>query len=269
MATVKGPFEFTGSIKGVSFYTQRGTDKVVMRTKGGASKEKIAKSPNFEKLRLNQQEWSGCVKMSRALTTSFYELKRLADFNVSAAFNGIAKSIQKTDTESPLGTRSLLFSKYKQTLDGYQLNRKYPFTSILRITPQWNIDRERLRAEVTLPRINTGTQLVNFPNLPYFRILVTLGSISDMAISGERNDYTPVNEELHELSCKWISNWYSTETIIDEQQIVVSIYEELQSKLTDDVSLILGVGVEFGKVGFDGNPVEVKYAGCAKVLGVR
>ncbi len=79
----------------------------------------------------------------------------------------------------------------------------------------------------------------------------------------------PINEDLLELSCKWISQWYSTETIIDEQQIGVSIYEELQSKLTDDVSLILGVGVEFGKVGFDGNPVEVKYAGCAKVLGVR
>ena len=269
MATVKGPFEFTGSIKGVSFYTQRGSDKVIMRSKGGPSKEKIARSPKFEKLRLNQQEWTGCVKMSRAMITSFYELKRLADFNVSAAFNGIAKSIQKTDTENPLGKRAILFSKYRQSLDSYQLNRKYPFTSTLRINPQWKIDRENLQGEITLPRIHTGTQLVNFPNLPYFRILVTLGSLSDMQVSGTRNEYSPVNEDLHELSCHWTSPWYSTEAIVDEQQMSLCIGEELQSKLTDDVTLVLGIGVEFGKVGFDGNPVEVKYAGCGIVLGVK
>jgi hypothetical protein len=269
MATVKGPFEITGSIKGVSFYTQRGSDKVIMRTKGGATKEKIARSPKFEKLRLNQQEWSGCVKMSRAMTTTFFELKRLADFNVSAAFNGIAKSIQKTDTENPLGMRSILFSRFRQSLDSYQLNRKYPLTSTLRISPQWSIDREKLQASITLPRINTETHLVNFPNLPYFRILITLGCLSDLKVSGERNEYNPVNEDLHEISSLWISPWYSTEAIIEEQQVRLSIGEELQSKLTDDVSPVLGIGIEFGKVGFDGNPVEVKYAGCAKLLGVK
>jgi len=269
MATVKGPFEFTGSIKGVSFYTQRGSDKVVMRAKGGPTKEKIARSPKFETLRLNQQEWKGCVLMSRALTTSIYELKRLADFNVSAAFNGIAKSIQKTDTENQLGERAILFSKYKQALDGYQLNRKYPFTSTLRISPQWNIDREKLQASITLPRINTATQLVNFPNLPFFRISVTFGSASDLKVSETRNEYLPVNEDLHNLSNHWISSWYSTETIVEEQLISLCIREELAAKLTDNVSLVLGIGVEFGKVGFDGNPVEVKYAGCGIVLGVK
>ncbi len=269
MATVKGPFEFNGSIKGVSFYTQKGSDKVIMRTKGGASKEKIAKSPEFEKLRFNQQEWKGCVLMSRALTTSIFELKRLGDFNISAAFNGIAKSIQKTDTESPLGTRRILFSKYRQSLDCYQLNRKYPLTSTLRISPQWNIDREKLLASLTLPRINTATQLVNFPNLPFFRIIMTFGSLSDREVSGARNEYNPVNIDLDCLSYHWTSPWYSTEAIVEEQQVSLSLGEELQANLTDDVSLVLGIGVEFGKVGFDGNPVEVKYAGCGIVLGVK
>jgi len=36
MAIVKGAFQLTGSIRGVSFYTVRGSDKVIMRTKGGA-----------------------------------------------------------------------------------------------------------------------------------------------------------------------------------------------------------------------------------------
>jgi hypothetical protein len=41
MATVKGPIQFSGSISNISFYTRRGSDKVIARSKGGASKEKI------------------------------------------------------------------------------------------------------------------------------------------------------------------------------------------------------------------------------------
>lgn len=34
MSIIKPPFEMTGSIRGISFYKQYGTDKVIMRTKG-------------------------------------------------------------------------------------------------------------------------------------------------------------------------------------------------------------------------------------------
>ena len=62
MAIVKGAFQMTGSIRGVSFYTVRGSEKVIMRTKGGASKEKIKSSPKFEGLRKQQKEFGGCSK---------------------------------------------------------------------------------------------------------------------------------------------------------------------------------------------------------------
>ena len=55
MAIIKGAFQMTGSIRGVSFYTRRGSDKVIMRTKGGVSKEKMAKAPQYESLRKNTQ----------------------------------------------------------------------------------------------------------------------------------------------------------------------------------------------------------------------
>jgi len=34
--------------------------------------------------------------------------------------------------------------------------------------------------------------------------------------------------------------------------------------LSDDMSRILGIGVEFGNIGFDAKPIGVKYAGCGK-----
>ena len=58
MAIVKGFMQITGSIQGVSFYTRRGSDKVIMRTKGGATKDQIAHSPKFEKMRMQQKEFS-------------------------------------------------------------------------------------------------------------------------------------------------------------------------------------------------------------------
>jgi len=39
--------------------------------------------------------------------------------------------------------------------------------------------------------------------------------------------------------------------------------------LTDNVTVLLSMGVEFGNVGFTGTPVEVKYAGCGKVLATK
>ena len=36
--------------------------------------------------------------------------------------------------------------------------------------------------------------------------------------------------------------------------------------LTDEITVLLSMAVEFGTVGIDGETVEVKYAGCGKVL---
>jgi len=67
MAIVKGFLQMTGSIKGMSFYTRVGSDKVIMRTKGGASKYTIKHGQNFAKLRLHQLEWQGCVKFAQSM----------------------------------------------------------------------------------------------------------------------------------------------------------------------------------------------------------
>ena len=41
MAIIKSAFEMIGGIQGLTFYKQEGSDKVIARSKGGASKEKI------------------------------------------------------------------------------------------------------------------------------------------------------------------------------------------------------------------------------------
>jgi len=55
---------------------------------------------------------------------------------------------------------------------------------------------------------------------------------------------------------------------VNEHTLTVRMTDVQAAHLTDEVSLMLSIGVEFGMVGFTGEPVEVKYAGSAKVLKV-
>jgi hypothetical protein len=44
--------------------------------------------------------------------------------------------------------------------------------------------------------------------------------------------------------------------------------EQEVEALSENVTVLVSMAVEFGNVGFTGQPQEVKYAGCGKVLKV-
>jgi len=132
MAIVKGPIQFTGSISNVSFYTRRGSDQIIMRTKGGISGDKIKRLPQFEGLRLQQKEWSGVTKTAAGIRYAFGGLNRLADYNITSVLNGLTNKMQKADESTVKGKRPVCLSKFKQALDGFNLNRNYPYNSVLR-----------------------------------------------------------------------------------------------------------------------------------------
>jgi hypothetical protein len=51
--------------------------------------------------------------------------------------------------------------------------------------------------------------------------------------------------------------------------MTVQMTEEQQALLTDGITVLLSIAVEFGKVGFAGETTEVKYAGCREVIALR
>ena len=268
MASIKGAIQMNGGIKGVSFYSLRGSDKVFMRTKGGATKDQIATSPKFEGLRKQQKEFSGCAKFGSLSRYAFGGLHRLADYNLTPVLSGIGKSLMKLDTESEVGTRSLKLSSYPKALEGFNFNRNYPFNTVLRILPRLELNRESLKADVTIPRINTDIDLLNIQKLPFFRLILSIGTVSDMLYNPTINDYEPMVFNLHGASEITTGNWNSTQTILPEHTMTVQMSVVQVSELTGNVTVLLSMAVEFGNVGFTGEPVEVKYAGCGKVLVV-
>ncbi|NDP20945.1 MAG: hypothetical protein GZ091_07690 [Paludibacter sp.] len=268
MAIVKGPVQFTGSMGNISFYTRKGSDKIIARTKGGAKKEKIKSSAKFEGFRLQQNEWKGCTRFASTLRYAFGGLHRVADYNLTAVLNGFAKNIQKTDETGEVGKRAIRLSKFPFTLDGFNFNRNYPLTTVLGVSPYPVIDREKCSAKLLIPRINTEIDLLNVQRLPYFRLVVSLGAVSDVVWNEEAKEFQPIVADLHGVSIVITGEWLPSENILQEQTIEVEMDHELKSYFTNEVSLVLSMAVEFGKVGFTGEVQEVKYAASGKVMKV-
>jgi hypothetical protein len=130
----------------------------------------------------------------------------------------------------------------------------------------FEINRDELTATVNIQRINTAIDLVNLQRLPYFRLLVALGTASDMVYNEVLSDYLPAVEGLHGASATVSSGWFAANAIVDQQQHVVLMTDKQKSRLTGSVYVLLSMAVEFGTIGISGEPVEVKYAGSGKVL---
>lgn len=174
----------------------------------------------------------------------------------------------KLDTESELGKRRLQLSQHKQVLEGFNFNKNYPFNSVLRIGISCEMNREALLATVKIPRINTAIDLQNIQRLPYFRLIVAVGTVADWGFNENEQAYVPAELNLNGVSEVHTSDWYPAQGVIAEQIVTVQMNEKLQAVLTDEISVLVSMGIEFGTVGFTGEPVEVKYAGCGKVLKV-
>ena len=189
MAISKGINKITGSLQGMSMYTLRGSDTIYVRTKGGPSKSTILHSPNFAKVRLNNKEWPGCTLLASNIRSAFTPLNRLEDYAVSGALNALAKKIQLGDLTGEHGVRGLFLSRHKEMLAGFNVSRKQVLETVLRVPMEYTVDRETVSAKVTIQPINTDLHLVNFRNLPFFRIIISLGTVSDMTYVEANKQY--------------------------------------------------------------------------------
>ena len=273
MAEVKGGFQkVTGTIDGITYYTIMGSDKVYVRKTGGPSKSQIKKAPQFEKLRRNNSEWAGCSKMGSMMRLALGNIIDLADFPIIGAMNAIGKQLQQTNTEDEHGKRGLYLSKNKQVLLGFNVSRKQVLENVLRVPIESSLNREEGAAQVMIPAINAEKYLYNFRNLPFYRIKVSMFAVSDVWFSADSSKYEATNPNYTDYGAGAISEWFTTNGSIAAQSYDLKIelpsYIEHGFPAPQDLTFILTVGVEFGKVGSNGQPEGVKYAGCGKVLRV-
>jgi hypothetical protein len=280
MARVKSLDQITGSLKNLSFYTRKGSDQIFVRTKGGATKEQIKRRPEFESVRKNNKEFGGCSKMSKEIRLTFSSLAHVADYNLAPVLCSLAKNIQKTDTNNPVGERNIRLSQFRTSLTGFNFNTITRFESVLRIPLSGSVNREKQEATLAIPafacsfglnlpfnRSASSSRTPTILNYSLFRITASLGIATDLQLNAQKTGYEPVHSTIGQGFKTVSTQWYSTQASVSEQQLTWNIFEP-SALFTDEDTLILTVVIEFGTLDAFGNPTPVRGAGAGKILVV-
>jgi len=268
MARMNNFTQMTGSMANVSMYRMHGHDDVIIRMKGGPSKRQIKTKPQFEKVRRNNSEWAGCAKMGSQIRMSFMNMNRMEDYPVSGALNAICKQIQKLDTEGEHGRRGIFMTRCKEALLGFSFSRKQVLESVLRVPIETTLDRVTGIAQIEIGAVNTDLYLYNFRKLPYYRIVANLSGVCDMIIPENEKQYEHpyynyCDPELGIYESEWLP------TLGTQDALHIKLYYPMtQNPIPDDVTLLLCVGIEFGKKGYGDLTEPVKYAGTGKIVRV-
>lgn len=259
--------KITGSLGNLSFYHMRGVDQIVVRQKGGPSKEHVKNSPTFELPRRYMSEFGGCSKMGKEVRFMMHPVRNLADYNFSGFINKALKIVQKQDGANELGRRSIVLSRHTSLLAGFQLNKNATFDSVIRTPLTYTLDRDTLSAKVNIPALLRD---INFhPNNKHarFRIEMSLGIVPDFTFEPKERVYKPAAWYTAMFTPQSVSSpWYPA--------LKGAPATALEIKLTDQVpaeagySLMLTVGVRYGSPMEDDVVTEVKRAGVGKVIAI-
>lgn len=266
MARLYGNLQFTGGLSNLTAYRMRGSDKIIVRSKGGASKEMILNSESFERTRENNLEWTGCSRAGKSIRNAIRPINKMADYNYSGPLNAIMKSIQKADTENARGERSVLISKHREFLNGFNLNIQNRWDGVVRSTISYTLDRTLGKAVIAFPPMIPGVNFQNRNQRPFFRFVVVLGVVSDVVYSGDYYNFRQLNQ-LEEKKPQYMeTEWVSA--LKPFEGTSVEIAYEADFTPDDNDSYILGVGLEFGNPVGNNTFEPIRYSGSAKILAV-
>lgn len=259
MATLDG-IEFTGSLGGFSAYRMRGSDKIILRKKGGPSRKQVLTGKNFVRLRENMKEFSGAGKLAGALRLSLVHVKHLAGHNITATLTKVCNMIQQLDPVGDRGQRSIFLSRHRFMLAGFRLNEKQPFQSIVTGPVGCTLNRKTKSAKVTLPSLIPGINLHLPWKQPLYRFCLSLGVVSDVVY--ERGDYDDHHQEV--ISTELDTAWHVVKNPFQSQTLELKL--DLPKALKDTQTLVFAIGIEMGALGPNGEIDAVKYAGSACIL---
>ncbi len=264
MAKLSGSFGFTGKIGNASAYTMRGVDGIILRSPGGASKNKIKTSARFRKTRDENAEFGGRATAGKYFRLACSAQKSLADYNIAGPINALMRPIQQLDTTSRHGQRNVVLSKNPRLLEGFSFNRKNTFDSTIRNPLSYILSRDTLSARIDIPALVPGINFFAPDKYPFYSVQAVLGIAPDffykpLKYAPSSGDYMPAKTTL--AGTGWCPVQKGSEATTLELSITVPPPDQ-------SFSLVLSIGVCYG-IMLDATSVgQAKYAGCAKILAM-
>jgi hypothetical protein len=264
MGNIISGSDFTGRLGPASVYKMRGHDKLVIRSRGGATKKKIKTHPNFDATRSLNREWTLVTEVAASIRSGLFGLKPLADYNVSGPFNALVKKIQTSDTANEKGKRSVLFSRYPDFIGSFQFNRQTLFNSIVRQPLEININKSPARISVTIPVLQPSIQFFPNPRYAYYRVVISATAVSDQVWNEEANSFKPLVATLPHYKSLY-TDWVPASSIQPAAPYpLIPANQEFSSG--EHMIIIVGAGIQYGMPAPDGSVQPVPYAGAAQIL---
>jgi len=262
MATLNEGLEITGSIGNLSAYKIRGSDKIIVRRKGGPKRKQVLNSKKFERTRENMKEFQGVGMAVKAIRSPLIHVKRLAEHNFTSTLTRICKKIQVLDHAAENGRRGIYLSRHRYMLAGFRLNKQYPFVSIVTGPIDVSLNRESKSAMIQLPQLIEGVNL-NIPwKRPLFRFCMSLGIVPDVIHDSKDYNNYPAEWAVAKLD----TAWYLATEPFEPQTLKLKL--DVRGAIKDSQTLVFAIGIEMGAPGVSGQVEEVKYAGSACILAV-
>ncbi len=259
MASINGPFDFEGPFGNMSAYKMYGSDKVILRQKGGPSKDQIKNAPEFARTReLNTEHQAGML-LTGGIRHALFPVMHLGDPQFTGRLNALGKRVQVQDTVSERGKRNMYFSRCRYMLQGFSLNDIQVFESIVRHPITVRNNREERSSGISIPALIPEVNLFPVTKDPYYRLVISLGIVSDVVFQNGM----PMKEDTQEVQIHY-TDW----TNLGATFPATNIELQLETELTESMSLLLAIGVEMGRKDPLNDTRTVKRAGSAKVLGV-
>jgi len=266
MGILKDGIQFTGKVGNLSAYRLKGTDKIVIRRKGGATKEQIANSPNFIRTRENNLEFGACGATAGQIRRIMFPVNHVADYNFVSTLTSLMKKMQTHDNIGGRGKRGLFFSQYGALLTGFQLNSKTSFDSMVRQPVTCTIDRANATGIVQLPDLIPGLTL-QLPPLPrLYRFVAGMGVIADREFNGK--DYKDLKQRPLPAAFSDVTAWHGSQENFKAQQITLKLQQPKNKSWNKNVTFLLYVGLELGELLTATEITPVKWLGCAQIAAV-
>jgi hypothetical protein len=268
MPFLEGPFAFTGKLDMLSAYRMRGIDKIIVRRKGGPSREKIKSDPSFRNMRYTMSEFGGCSRLGSYVRMAMHHIKQLSDYNFGSDINSIMRQVQLRDGTGEWGRRKITLSDHARMLEGFLTTKKAPsFDSIVRTPVYYTMDRANRSVRVEIPELLRDINYFPQNNHAMFRLTITLGIVPDLRYDIPAKEY---------LAAKWYdpacyatrasTDWNPSLKGMDSTTLELAM-ETLPPE--DGWTLMLAIGIQYGSFRENGKIEEVKRFGAAKILALR
>ncbi|HEY8895422.1 MAG TPA: hypothetical protein VIM79_11430 [Niastella sp.] len=274
MGKFEPPFSYTGSVRNLSVYNVRGSDKPIVRTKGGPTKRQIKTKPSFDVCRRNNKEFGGRARMASQVMDILRPLKYLGDYNIAGPLNSLFIPIQTLDTVSEFGQRTVELTKNPGILQGFLLNRRTAIETIIANPLDYTLSKKTLTGTITIPELIPGINFFVPGQFSWYKFIAVFGVIQDLfyhpdsreGYLNKAGDDVRWTLGLHRET-DWL-NLSAHSPAITIECSLKSMRKDVQEMLSlDSHSCLLGIGIAFGNMP-RGQVEMIKYVGGAKVLGM-